>query len=488
MLEELNLTLNFSGEEPFILEAANGEQMVSLVAQDLPDLAFVDIRMPQLNGLEAIRMGKLASPHTNWIILTGFPEFDYAKEAIQLGVSDYLLKPVSLEELGRIISDFLEKNKKQVAAQNKQFERDMMALHYGLAAYDFEEPENQLPYSHYIGAILLFDSHLEEKKKADRLLKLKRALQVCIEKHSGTHNRLALLVLPSGELASIGACLLHRNHQPEYQLRTYFRDLEQTAARFNSLEFAVTVLISEECSSLTALQDQLERMQHLAPFRVVCGVGQSLSLRALLLQSERPDQSELSGQLLRVSRYYQEKNALSLSKALQNLEEALASSRLDRHRTLKKAISDFLSYSIGCSLPVDQNLDSWKLALQRYGQRMLSEIPREEIPGADIIQQVLKYIEANYNQEIGIGLIAERLNITPNYLSTLFHKRTGTNFMSYLKQVRLLKAKQLLANPNLQIQQVAERVGYFSPRHFARLFAEQFGCLPSEYREQLKDN
>jgi two-component system response regulator YesN len=78
------------------------------------------------------------------------------------------------------------------------------------------------------------------------------------------------------------------------------------------------------------------------------------------------------------------------------------------------------------------------------------------------------------------------LNITPNYLSALFHRKTGTNFMSYLKKTRMLKAKELLADPNIQIQQVAEKVGYISARHFARLFAEYFGCLPSEYRDNLR--
>jgi two-component system response regulator YesN len=67
----------------------------------------------------------------------------------------------------------------------------------------------------------------------------------------------------------------------------------------------------------------------------------------------------------------------------------------------------------------------------------------------------------------------------------LFHKKTGTNFMSYLKTVRMLKAKELLADPDVHIQHVAEQVGYISARHFARLFAEHFGCLPSEYRDSL---
>jgi two-component system response regulator YesN len=73
MLEELGLPLDLVGE------ATNGEEMTALVGRYLPDVAFVDIHMPKLNGLETIRLGKQVSPHTKWFILSGFPEFDYAQ-------------------------------------------------------------------------------------------------------------------------------------------------------------------------------------------------------------------------------------------------------------------------------------------------------------------------------------------------------------------------------------------------------------------------
>ena len=225
MLEELDLHVEI------VCEATNGEEMARMASQYLPDIAFVDIRMPKLNGLEAIRLSRMASPHTHWLILSGFPEFDYAQEAIRLGVSAYLLKPVNPEELRKVLIDFIDANRK----------------------------------------------------------------------------------------------------------------------------------------------------------------------------------------------------------------------------------------------------------------RLLNEAHKDEIQSAEVIDQVIAYIDRNYMSAISIGQIAERFYITPNYLSTLFHKKTGSTFMSYLKKIRLLKAKELLVEPNIQVQQVAERVGYLSVRHFARLFAEQFGCLPSKYRDQFKN-
>jgi two-component system response regulator YesN len=84
MLSEINLPI------ASIQEATTGDEMVSKIRQDLHDVAFVDIRMPGLRGLEAIKAGRLLSPKTKWFILTGFPEFDYAQEAIRLGVAGHL--------------------------------------------------------------------------------------------------------------------------------------------------------------------------------------------------------------------------------------------------------------------------------------------------------------------------------------------------------------------------------------------------------------
>ena len=105
----------------------------------------------------------------------------------------------------------------------------------------------------------------------------------------------------------------------------------------------------------------------------------------------------------------------------------------------------------------------------------------------DIVSQVISFVDQNYIFDIGIGQIARQLHITPNYLSTLFHKRTGTTFMRYLTQTRMLKAKELLTDPNVKIQQVAEQVGYSSARYFSKLFTKYVGCYPSEYRNGLNE-
>ena len=113
-------------------ESTNGEELMDLLAEHQPNVAIVDIRMPKMNGLEAILLGKAKSPLTKWIILSGYSDFQYAQEALRLGVSQYLLKPVSPADLERALFDTYKDNKELMILHNQQFCNHLSALSNGL--------------------------------------------------------------------------------------------------------------------------------------------------------------------------------------------------------------------------------------------------------------------------------------------------------------------------------------------------------------------
>jgi AraC-like DNA-binding protein/CheY-like chemotaxis protein len=480
MLEELNLPVDFVGE------ATNGEELVMMVGQSYPDVVFVDIRMPRLNGLDAIRTGKKVSPYTHWYILTGFPEFDYAQEAIRLGVAGYLLKPVKPEELQKVLVDFTQENRKQKAAQNERFEYELVTLNDGLTSLEFERPDDIFARAHFVAAIFSMDSYLPEEIKAERQFQFCRLVRESIENYLDNHNRIALFVLPSGELASVGAWEPARNYGSEQGVRKYFKALEQAVRNSSVDDLVVTVLASKECMTYRDLQGSLERLQELTPLRVVSGIGRKLDIFLLSQQAEKPGLMQFSNLVLNLCHCFQEGNYLNYMRAWQDLEKYLSVANEARKYISPGTVFDFINHSVNSRLSLDQDRDRWLARLRQHGEQLLKGSPRDAALTPDIIDQVTAYIDENYMLDIGIGQIAEQFNITPNYLSTLFHRKAGTNFMSYLKMVRMHKARELLTDPNIQIQQVAEQVGYLSTRHFARLFAEQFGCLPSEYRDSFK--
>lgn len=120
--------------------------------------------------------------------------------------------------------------------------------------------------------------------------------------------------------------------------------------------------------------------------------------------------------------------------------------------------------------------------MKELGEQLLLKNGEQASP-ADLVDQVIRYVENHYMHNIGLNLIAEELNVTPSYLSTLFHRKTGITFVKYVTRLRMLKAKELLTGTNLQIREVAERVGYYSTRHFTKLFVEQVGMYPSDFRK-----
>lgn len=480
MLGEINLPIDS------IQEATTGEEMVSIVRQELPDVAFVDIRMPGRSGLEAIKAGRLLSPQTKWFILTGFPEFDYAQEAIRLGVSGYLLKPISPEELRRILDDFREENKKQRITQNKQFEHELMALLYGLTSLEFEGSESFVTRAHFNGAVLCFDSYLSEKVRAERQFAFCRSAQEIINEHLGNYNRLALVVLPNGELATVGAWEPVQDWNAEQQVQKYFQSLENEARNLNSEDLALTLIKTKESFTYQDLLDQLEKLQELAPLRTLTGIGRLLEAKYLSQYAGNSWEMDLAIQVQALCRSYRDRNQLNYIKALERLKKTLPKVNAKPHDRQRENMVNFMNRSIGCQLKTDQDPKEWVQILEQYDLLFQVSLPKDELQNTDVIDQVIAFVDEHYMSNIGIGQIGEQLRITPNYLSTLFHKKTGINFMTYLKRIRMLKAKELLSDPNIQIHQVAKQVGYFSTRHFARLFAEQYGCLPSEYRDQYK--
>jgi len=120
-------------------------------------------------------------------------------------------------------------------------------------------------------------------------------------------------------------------------------------------------------------------------------------------------------------------------------------------------------------------------------QRMALQIQelageKGELP-ADTISKVKAYVQRRYRDDIGVNSIADYLKITPNYLSRIFRNQTGVKLSDYLNGVRISKAKELLAgNPNAAIKNVAEQVGYYSSRHFTKVFYKIEGITPSEYQ------
>jgi two-component system response regulator YesN len=141
-------------------QAVDGQDLLRQVALAQPDLAFVDIRMPGQSGLDAIDLGRRLSPHTQWIILTGYADFDYAKRAVALGALDYLLKPASRADIERVVLLALSNFTDRRAREQLALEHRMLGLLQDTFSEDPELATDML----YTGLVLVLDTPYDPGK------------------------------------------------------------------------------------------------------------------------------------------------------------------------------------------------------------------------------------------------------------------------------------------------------------------------------------
>ena len=151
MLEEIaeSSSVWFDG----ILQVADGKDLVQQVRLHQPDVVFVDIRMPLVNGLDAMEQGKKISPATQWIILTGYAEFDYAKRAVALGALDYLLKPASRDDIERVVQLALSHMKDRRALEQVFLEHRLQGLLQDTFSEDSEGSSVGMLYTACVGVL-----------------------------------------------------------------------------------------------------------------------------------------------------------------------------------------------------------------------------------------------------------------------------------------------------------------------------------------------
>jgi len=376
MLEELEMPVEIIGE------AKDGTELVALIAADPPDVVFVDIRMPVMDGLQAIQHAA-HTEHIQWVIISGYSDFAYAQHAIKLQVVDYLLKPVDPDDFRQCMASLWDNQRKKIARRNMEFEKQLMSVLYLSRSEDeVTAADPRSMQANYTAYVLKVDDLPPAEGGHETFYSfMDRMNQMEMNGLQSIHMRRALLILPSGEAVVILA--LQETNSPHDFIKNYETEMERIAASYRTTSFAVNI---EQLACSVSFQELIQKL-----------------------------------------RSYQEK--------------------AEEHQA--------------------------------------AAVPVEDPTPPDLIQQMIRYIHQRYAEDIGIGQIAHELDVTPNYLSSLFHRKQGITFMKYLTATRMNKAREILqSDPQIRIHQVAQQVGYYSTRHFTRLFVDYFRCYPSEMRDQ----
>ena len=465
MLEELY------PNEHIYYQAENGMELIDLVSSKSPDIAFVDVKMPKMDGLSALKAAKEKSPGTIFLILSGFAEFDFAKQAMRLGAENYLLKPVSRDELAEVMKHLTTSSKERIKTENNEFRLKVVTAfnaYQALGQQLDDEPDNDFLFMF----VFYFDNWNHEVR--NRML---TDLTDCLHNHLTNdllikQYQFAIFFQPNGEL-----CMVVKKKPSEKVQDNLIKFVSEILLRFDR---QITAFFCED-NSLKELFAQGQRVLSLSCVRSVYHFGQVIELVKLENLQIFFQLIQFSETLERLCISYVEKDPLAFNDELGQFRKSE-----DMKKAFKEVDADSLKCYLDTSLRMEvqtNNFSEFVGSFYSNAESVFKDRTREK---SDVIGIVKKYIEAHYSEQIGINTISELLDITPNYLSKIFHEHSGEKFMDYLTRVRVDNAKLLLSqHPDFTIKKISESVGYLSAQYFIKIFFKMTGYLPSEYQKRF---
>lgn len=502
----------------FCGEASDGELAFPLIQKTRPDILITDIKMPFVDGLALSRLVKKELPETEIIILSGYEEFDYAKEAIQIGVARYLLKPINgetlLQEIDSVAEIILGKQKEKEIREKYQKEmeenslRDQMDLFQHLVTGDCSMEEllsvadkldlkimapwysivllkiqsMKHDYEEYSGSIVVVDERIAKLAEPEHVLVFDRALEgrAFLFKADSEEELLAYQKEYLGDVKEVLSG--YANLRYFGGIGTPVNRLREIPASFEdaSHAFAHRYLVAESC-----ILDSSLLMQE--------GAAEQEDFRISAVNPEQIDRAKMQ-EFLRTGDL--DEVIYFVDEFFGKLDGGAMKSRIFRQYITMDAYFSIADFLKGLGLQKDEieapDQDSSILQDEKsamdYIVRIMNKalVLREKRASSryeDVVSEVIHYIEDNYAQEeLSLNLLASHVNFSPNHLSMIFSQQTGQTLIRYLTDYRMNRAKELLRCSSKKSSVISMEVGYKDPHYFSYLFKKTQGMTPTQYR------
>lgn len=502
----------------FCGEASDGELAFPLIQKTRPDILITDIKMPFVDGLALSRLVKKELPETEIIILSGYEEFDYAKEAIQIGVARYLLKPINgetlLQEIDSVAEIILGKQKEKEIREKYQKEmeenslRDQMDLFQHLVTGDCSMEEllsvagkldlkimapwysivllkiqsMKHDYEEYSGSIVVVDERIAKLAEPEHVLIFDRALEgrAFLFKADSEDELLAYQKEYLGDVKEVLSSYMNLRYFGG--IGTPVNRLREIPASFEdaSHAFAHRYLVAESC-----ILDSSLLMQE--------GAAEQEDFRISAVNPEQIDRTKMQ-EFLRTGDL--DEVVYFVDEFFGKLDGGAMKSRIFRQYITMDAYFSIVDFLKGLGLQKDEieapDQDSSILQDEKsamdYIVRIMEKalVLREKKASSryeDVVSEVIHYIEDNYAQEeLSLNLLASHVNFSPNHLSMIFSQQTGQTLIRYLTDYRMNRAKELLRCSSKKSSVISMEVGYKDPHYFSYLFKKTQGMTPTQYR------
>ncbi|WP_419876080.1 response regulator [Candidatus Pristimantibacillus sp. PTI5] len=467
-----------------IKHAFDGREAAELAERFLPDLLIIDIQMPHLNGIEALKQLQQLPHKPKAIILSAYDEFEYAREALRLSVSQYLLKPVDTNLLEAAVKELIEETQ-------SEHEKKLEAVLTGLLRQDSLHEEwltaaqsaFQTLGIHRYSVLTLTGETLNKEALASVFKQLEPSLKSVICQLN-KQNYAALLGLSVKEQA---------DHLPLLG--------ERIAAAWQAIQPESHIRIG--CSTAGEEPEQLQQLLIQSKHAAANGFYASASNSSYSQSEPQPSEQWTLLHYQQFDKAFEEKFSLVFSQeALKELVDSLfrvfRQLKLDPDkvyslcvnyltiaeqlmRRSKRLVAEYETITL-------DRLRKYGSAdkLEEYFHSQISSMIQQSDPAADrteeTISRIKSHVELHYAEDLSLQSVADAFGLDKYQLSRIYKQQFGINYWQYVTQIRMDKAAELLAGTNLKNSAIAEMTGFVDESHFSKTFKKHNGISPKDFR------
>ncbi len=505
---------NFSGKCE-IASAKTGRSVIELAENFRPDIAFMDIQMPGINGIDAMKEIRKNSPSTVFIVMSAYDKFDYAQEAINLGVLEYLHKPVNQKK----IVEVLERALHIIDVQRARRSDDLRIK---------EKLEIVVPMieNGLVSSILLQENFSEDADKYMDLLGIQEqhGFMVILEYGDAVEGR--NMTNPVG--MSVKAQSIY--HDIRVILKEYLKCFVGPVMTNKIVCFVPTDFEQGDYESRSEIIEQsrnmIRKLSRRFDFKCRLGIGSITSLEDLM-ESYRDASNALRNTNGSVAHCrdlplfcaYEEDYPITTEKRIfecvrqGKYEEAgveathffawMEHNYGDFESDIKLKVLEFIllaehiAYESGgmtyhfrdrsdylpTILAMGTKIEVRNWFVEHIMQAARNVTTKKHEFSNSVIEKSKDYIQNNYKKDISLEDISREVDMSTYYFSKLFKETTGSNFIEYLTNLRIDHAKKLLLEGELSMKEICAEIGYTDPNYFSRIFKKCVGLTPTEFKE-----
>lgn len=480
-----------------LLEAENGKQALEILNQEQVDILLSDIRMPFMTGLELASALRERGSNITIILLTAYGEFSYAQEAIRQRVSDYIMKPVDPEEFYKVLDRAIEKVRDQKRVEVDMLENRESLLRYYLQGYllfgrgadlaRLRQVEAETESVHRvddISAVMLlqadkpvFAAHLEQTKDIFARMTGRDPGYLIMEddacylfffgKRTVNYRRIAGKISEAFEEQFNLRCYLAVSEEVKDagMLPQICQDLEnEMDSRFYLPD--IRVLPAED-------PDGEETPGSVSGEKIQVILGRMReNIHAHDADELQEDADQLVLEMVREARNSQMYVRFIFSELLRDLFREMGA---ERSSTEVESIEKVFRVNT-----IEEVREIFRQVIEEFRR----SLARGEETQQNAVQFLTNYIRYHLNEDLSADILAEKVYLSPGYLSHLFKKETGQNLSRYIRSCRMEMAAKLLLETDMKVVQIAEKTGFRNDSYFGQSFREYYGKTPETFRRE----